>query len=307
MLTDKRVEAAAPSAAAAASAPSRVWQGVTLAVLALVAVVVGVAGWDSPGTISAASSSQPPDQLAPRQVAQRRAVDAAVRAQHKSADAGRAGYAAYTRGDLTTASTHFEEAAAAKPDDPEARNNFGQVLVRENRAAEALPHFDAAVASDPRKWAYRFNRARAYGELDRWADAVTEYRVASQIFPTDYATHYNLGLALMKMKDYPAAVDELSQAVAQAPGEASFLITLGTAYVEALQPVPREGGVPAVSRARAQRSRGTPGQDLDRSPQQPGSELGAQKLLQQGSGSMAIVATHQLRAKRAPSISVIDR
>jgi Flp pilus assembly protein TadD len=41
----------------------------------------------------------------------------------------------------------------------------------------------------------------------------------------------------MKLKDYPAAVDELSQAVAQAPGEASFLITLGTAYVEALQPV----------------------------------------------------------------------
>src|SRR5687768_1679141 len=91
VLSDKRVERAAPSAAPDSS-PPRLWQGVTLAVLALVAVVVGVAGWDAPGSISAASSS-PPTETPAQRVAQTRAVDAVVLATHQSADAGRAGYA----------------------------------------------------------------------------------------------------------------------------------------------------------------------------------------------------------------------
>jgi tetratricopeptide (TPR) repeat protein len=233
-LAEKGIEA---SAVPVAVAPTPVaWQGVTLAVVALIAVTAGIVGWASPGSISAAvASSTGESAVGPRRVANRRPVDAAAVAQHRSADAGRAGYAAYASGDMASAVTSFEAAAEAKPDEAEARNNLGQILVHQNRAAEALPHFDAAVESDPRKWAYRFNRARAYGVLERWTEAVDEYKAAAQIFPSDYATHYNLGLALMKVKDYPGAVAELTQAVAQAPGETSFLMTLGTACVEARQ------------------------------------------------------------------------
>jgi tetratricopeptide (TPR) repeat protein len=162
--------------------------------------------------------------------------EAAVRAQFESLESRRAGGVAYDSGDLTTALQKFQAAVDANPNDAEARNNLGQLLVRQNRAADALPHFDEAVRIDPQKWAYRFNRARVYGALNRWPEAVTEYRAAAQIFPGDYATYYNLGLALMKTKQYSDAVAALEQAVTLAPGEPTFLITLGTAYVAVEKP-----------------------------------------------------------------------
>ena len=174
-------------------------------------------------TNQSARGALPPDQ-------------AAVRAQFDSLESRRAGAVAYDSGDMATALQKFQAAVDSNPNDPEARNNLGQLLVRQNRAADALPHFDEAVRLDSQKWAYRFNRARAYGQLNRWPDAITEYRAAAQIFPDDYATHYNLGLALMKTQQYSDAVAALEQAVKLAPGEPTFLITLGTAYVAVEKP-----------------------------------------------------------------------
>ena len=154
----------------------------------------------------------------------------------RAIDSKRAAGAAYSAGDFASALTALEAAVEAAPSDPEARNNFGQLLVRQGRAAAALPHFDEAVRLDGTRWNYRFNRARAYGLLDRWPEAVADYRRASQMFPEDHATLYNLGLALMRVRDYGAAATTLEQAVAAAPEQHDFLITLGTAYVGAAQP-----------------------------------------------------------------------
>jgi tetratricopeptide (TPR) repeat protein len=153
-----------------------------------------------------------------------------------SIEANRAAGAAYSAGDFAAALQQLEAAVAASPDDPAARNNLGQVLVRQGRAADALPHLTEAVRLDGQRWEYRFNRARAYGLLDRWPEAVAEYRIAAQIFPEDHVTSYNLGLALLRVRDYSAAATSLEQAVAARPDQHDFLITLGTAYVGAEQP-----------------------------------------------------------------------
>ncbi len=150
-------------------------------------------------------------------------------------DAKRAGSAAYSAGDFVAALAQMEAAVAAAPADADARNNLGQLLVRNGRAAEALPHFGEAVRLDGDKWDYRFNRARTLGLLDRWSEAVAEYRVAGQLFPDDHATLYNLGLALMRVRDFTAAATTLERAVAMAPEQHDFLIALGTAYVGAAQ------------------------------------------------------------------------
>jgi tetratricopeptide (TPR) repeat protein len=71
--------------------------------------------------------------------------------------------------------------------------------------------------------------------LNQWPDAIADYRAAATLFPGDHATLYNLGLALLRVRDYSGAVTALEQAVAAAPEEHSFLITLGTAYVGAEQ------------------------------------------------------------------------
>jgi Flp pilus assembly protein TadD len=153
----------------------------------------------------------------------------------KAIDSTRAAGAAYQEGDFATALAQLESAAAESPNDPEVRNNLGQLLVRQGRSADALPHFDVAVRIDGSRWNYRFNRARAYGLLNRWPEAVAEYRVAAQAFPGDHATLYNLGLAQLRVRDYAAAATSLEQAVAAAPAQHDFLITLGTAYVGAEQ------------------------------------------------------------------------
>ena len=154
----------------------------------------------------------------------------------ESLDARRTARGAYTHGDFAAALTALEAAVAAAPNDPDARNDLGQLLVRQGRAAEAIPHFDEAVRLDADRWSFRFNRARAYGLLNRWPEAVAEYRVAAQTFPEDHATLYNLGLALLRVKDYAGAATAIEQAVAAAPDQHDFLITLGTAYVGAAQP-----------------------------------------------------------------------
>jgi Flp pilus assembly protein TadD len=50
-------------------------------------------------------------------------------------------------------------------------------------------------------------------------------------FPGDYATHYNLGLAQARMNAHAAAATAFERAVALAPGESSFLVSLGTEYI----------------------------------------------------------------------------
>ncbi len=149
---------------------------------------------------------------------------------------GRAGGAAYMRGDFTGALHDFEEAVRKNPDDLQSLNNFGQTLVRLDRAAEAVPYFQRAMELNPTEWSPRFNLAHAYEVMNDWPKAVDAYRQAAAVFPEDYATRYNLGHALHQTGDDAAAVVEFKKAIELAPGEPSFLVALGLSYERLQQP-----------------------------------------------------------------------
>ena len=144
--------------------------------------------------------------------------------------------AAYHAGDLDTALAQYEEAIRRNPNDAESLSNVGQVLVRLNRAAEALPYFDRAIALIPDRWAYTFNRARALGVLGRWEESVGEYRRAQALFPDDYVTAFNLALALRRLGDNEGAVAAFHKAIALEPNDASFRVALGTTYERLQKP-----------------------------------------------------------------------
>jgi tetratricopeptide (TPR) repeat protein len=240
------LETEGPPAAASAPTPDAVplqsakgmWlAGVGVLALGVIGAGVAIRANLPPAAVAAGESmARPIVRPKPERVAATSAEAAAEAAEHETLDALRSGAAAYNAGDLSGALGRYQAAVAASPDDPEARNNLAQVLVRLGRTREAMPHFDEAIRLDPERWAYRFNRGRAYAQLERWNDAVRDYRQASQISPDDYPAYYNLGLALMRLKQYPEAAESLEQAVAKAPGEPTFLITLGTAYVGAERP-----------------------------------------------------------------------
>jgi tetratricopeptide (TPR) repeat protein len=141
-----------------------------------------------------------------------------------------AGALAYRSGDLPGSLAHFQEAVARNPRDAESLSNVGQVLVRLQRAADALPYFERALAIEPGSWTYRFNQARALGLLGRWEEAIAAYRQAQQLFPDDFVTTFNLALALHKKGDEAGAVEEYRKAIALHPRDPAFRLALATSY-----------------------------------------------------------------------------
>jgi tetratricopeptide (TPR) repeat protein len=179
------------------------------------------------------TATKPAGPLASRPHAPRTAAAAespATETERPFMDAEAKGVTAYGSGDYGSALARFEEAVRENPQDAEALSNLGQVLVKLQRTAEALPYFDRATSLNPDRWAYRFNLARALGLLQRWDESIASYRQAQQLFPDDYVTTFNLGLALHKKGDEAAAVEEYKKAVALNPSEASFRMALANSY-----------------------------------------------------------------------------
>jgi len=178
------------------------------------------------------------DPLAERRQAMARPADApaaaTAEAERPFLDASGKGSVAYSSGDYVSALARYEEAVKQNPQDAESLSNLGQVLVRMQRTAEAVPYFERATALNPQRWAYRFNLARAHALLQQWDDAIASYRQAQTLFPDDYATTFNLALTLHKKGDDAGAVTEYKKAIALNPGDASFRMALAISY-EALQ------------------------------------------------------------------------
>jgi tetratricopeptide (TPR) repeat protein len=144
-------------------------------------------------------------------------------------DDRRAGAVAYGSGNIDSARQRYQDAVEANPNDPDALNDLGQLLVRSNRAPEAIRYFDRAIQLSATTWAYRFNRARAYAEMQEWPRAVADYREAARLFPDDYATEFNLARALQADGDLSGAIAGFERAITLAPGQADFHLSHGLA------------------------------------------------------------------------------
>jgi tetratricopeptide (TPR) repeat protein len=145
-------------------------------------------------------------------------------------DAADAATVAYGAGDYATSLAQFQAAIERNPQDTDSLSNLGQVLVRMNRPADAIPYLERAVTLAPDRWAYQFNLPRAQGLVGRMAESIQGYRRAQELFPDDYVTTFNLGLALHKTGDEAAAVTEYQKAINLQPDDASFRKALGLSY-----------------------------------------------------------------------------
>ena len=163
------------------------------------------------------------------------AAEEGTASAYAALDAKRAGTASYTTGDLPSALERFEEAVAETPDDSEAQNNLGQILIRLGRVKDALPHFDAAVEIDGERWSYRFNRA---GRRPAQHVGTGSGRISRRCGTLPGRSRHRLqpGARADAPEQLSGSGRRIGHAVEMAPGETSFLITLGTAYVGAKQP-----------------------------------------------------------------------
>jgi tetratricopeptide (TPR) repeat protein len=146
-----------------------------------------------------------------------------------TADYLRSGVAAYNSGDLAAAEAMLAEAVRTDPNNAEALDHLGQVLVRAGKARDAIQYFDRAIALNQGEWKYRFNRARAFSEVGEWALAIAGYEDAVRLFPGDYVTRFNLAKARESSGDLSGAIESYRKAVELAPGQADFHLWYGRA------------------------------------------------------------------------------
>ena len=212
----------------------RVLLGVAAAVMAIAAA--GFAAWPARTRVPAARAAARPAAARPVAAVHQgdgaRAADAEEHALTPvtADDFLRAGEGAYAQGNVGVALSAFEAAVAAHPDDPDAQNNLGQVLVRLGRAKDAIAPLETAAALLPDRWTYRFNLARARGLAGEWEAAVADYEIAARLFPDDYVTTTNLAAALEHVGQFDESVAAYEKAVALAPSESSLLLALGRGY-----------------------------------------------------------------------------
>jgi len=143
-------------------------------------------------------------------------------------ESSKAARVSYLSGNLEAAHAQFKAAVESRPDNTEALNNLGQVLVRLGRPSEALPLLEKAVELDPANWQFRFNLARALGLVGDWNRAVASYVEAQRLFPDDYATAFNLAQALHRAGREDQAVTAYRVAIGLKPDDATFYLALGT-------------------------------------------------------------------------------
>jgi tetratricopeptide (TPR) repeat protein len=147
-----------------------------------------------------------------------------------------AAHLSYAAGDYVSALAQYQAAIGKNPQDAEALSNLGQVLVRLNRPAEAIPYYQRAIAILPDRWTYQFNLARALSLVGRTDESVATYRRAQQLFPDDYVTTFNLALTLHKAGDDAAAIEQYQKAIALQPDDASFRMALANSYERLRKP-----------------------------------------------------------------------
>lgn len=97
---------------------------------------------------------------------------------------------AQAAGDTKTALTMLDEAIAADPQDPDLRNNRGNLLSNAGKPREALPDYDKAIAAKASDASYFTNRGLAYERLGNRERACADYKKACDLGDCDFLTSY---------------------------------------------------------------------------------------------------------------------
>jgi predicted O-linked N-acetylglucosamine transferase (SPINDLY family) len=121
--------------------------------------------------------------------------------------------AAQQRGDLAEAERLYARIVNHTPA-PEALVNYGNVLGRQGRVAEALAQYDRALALAPSLLPALFNRGNALLELGRPDEAVASYDKAVALNPALAGLWNNRGTALRNARRIGEALVSFERAIA---------------------------------------------------------------------------------------------
>ena len=141
--------------------------------------------------------------------------------------------------DLKKAERHFAAAASLAPSDPSTRNNYGAILMRLGRTAEARVQFEASLKLNPNQSTALTNLAQIYfdrGQLEDLMMARTLLERAGkstsdpEISRALVTTYLKLGQVLTEKGDLRGAGRTLETAVASGIDDAKIYAALAEVY-----------------------------------------------------------------------------
>lgn len=148
------------------------------------------------------------------------------------------GVAAYKAGKLDQAAIEFREVAEKTPEFAGGHFMLGQVLLKQEKNAEALTHLKKAYELDTNNTDYRFSLGQAYLANERWADSVG---MLNKIDPSSLdkqkqeAYHQMVAVALDKSGDKPAAMAAMKRLTEASPQDSDAWYRYGTMLFNADQ------------------------------------------------------------------------
>lgn len=104
-----------------------------------------------------------------------------------------------SKGDASLAEWHLREYIKLRPDEPNAYNYLGYMLLQnDSDLEEALKFIKKAVEKEPKNGAFRDSLGWAYYKLGSLDDAITELEMATELIPDDSEVREHLGEVYLK-------------------------------------------------------------------------------------------------------------
>ena len=130
----------------------------------------------------------------------------------------------------------YRKTLELKPELYEAQLNAGILLMREKKAAEALPLLDAAAGQKPKEFRPLYYLADAQLQTDQPAGAEENFRRALEADPKEPAAHLGLARALARQGKLSEAAPQFREAAALDPNGRDALLELAENYEKNKQP-----------------------------------------------------------------------
>jgi len=138
--------------------------------------------------------------------------------------------------DYSTDAALWADTVAKRPQNPRAHFNYGVILLRLGRPAEARDQFLAAIRLKPGDPKPHHSLGTALLALDRPGDAVPTFTEATRLDPRYASAWYNLGLASLRMSNPVAALESLERTLVLQPDFTAAHVERGNAYFQLNRP-----------------------------------------------------------------------
>ncbi|MEA2709497.1 MAG: protein O-mannosyl-transferase, partial [Phycisphaerales bacterium] len=122
---------------------------------------------------------------------------------------------------------HYRDALRFEPGNPQANNNYGNMLVEVGRTDEGREHLVRAVRAQPRYAEAHNNLANLLAQQGKTEQAIRHHEAAIHWDPELAAAHYNYGLTLARIGKLAAAQPRLERALQLKPDHPEARYTYG--------------------------------------------------------------------------------